>query len=313
MFERFTGEARQVIVLAQEEARRLDHNYIGTEHLLLAFVKLPGEVTAVKALRTLGFTPEGIAADVERIVGRGSETPSGHIPFTPRAKKVLELALREALQIGVNYIGPEHVLLGIVREGSGVGAQVLTATRPADEIRKAIVDMAEKGTAGAPGGRTPATEEALALAEKLAAGAPTGTHHLLEAFMSMPESMAGKALAGLSVTPEQVLAQIDGLDLAQTSDITPEQAAAASLRWEADENGVRIVTTDPETVAKLRALIDQAGGDLSGDGPLAGPFIGLHRAIRTAASGIDAALNPPEETRPARTLRDRLRKRLRPE
>ncbi|MDQ2707384.1 MAG: hypothetical protein M3Z25_06995 [Actinomycetota bacterium] len=104
--------------------------------------------------------------------------------------------------------------------------------------------------------------------------------------------MAGKALTALGVTPDLALAKIGELDLADTTDITPEQAAAAAIRWESDDEGVRIVTTDPEIVATLRRLVEQAGGTLTGDGPLAGPFIGLHRAIRAAADGIDSALNP---------------------
>ncbi|MFC4949807.1 Clp protease N-terminal domain-containing protein [Pseudonocardia sp. GCM10023141] len=314
MFERFTGEARQVVVLAQEEARNRNHNYTGTEHLLLGFLALPGDVPAVRALRSLGFTREQLVADVERIIGQGTKALKGHIPFTPRAKKVLELSLREAIRLGVNHIGPEHLLLGILREGDGVGAQVLlSGDRTVDEIREAVLAVADRPTSTAGPARTPAAEQALALGEQLAAGAPVGTHHLLEAFTKLEDSMAGKALAGLGVTTDAVVAKVDELDLAQSSDITPEQAAAAALRWEADEQGVRIVTTDPETVAMLRRLVEQAGGSLTGDGPLAGAFIGLHQAIRAAAGGIDAALNPAEaaEATPS-TLRERLRRRMRP-
>src|SRR6266508_2433226 len=124
MFERFTDRARRVVVLAQEEARMLNHNYIGTEHILLGLIH-EGEGVAAKALESLGISLEAVRQQVEEIIGQGQSTPTGHIPFTPRAKKVLELSLREALQLGHNYIGTEHILLGLIREGEGVAAQVL--------------------------------------------------------------------------------------------------------------------------------------------------------------------------------------------
>ena len=124
MFERFTDRARRVVVLAQEEARLLNHNYIGTEHILLGLIH-EGEGVAAKALESLGISLEAVRGQVEEIIGQGGSSPSGHIPFTPRAKKVLELSLREALQLGHNYIGTEHILLGLIREGEGVAAQVL--------------------------------------------------------------------------------------------------------------------------------------------------------------------------------------------
>ena len=124
MFERFTDRARRVVVLAQEEARLLNHSYIGTEHILLGLIH-EGEGVAAKALESLSISLEAVRAQVEEIIGQGGSSPSGHIPFTPRAKKVLELSLREALQLGHNYIGTEHILLGLLREGEGVATQVL--------------------------------------------------------------------------------------------------------------------------------------------------------------------------------------------
>jgi len=124
MFERFTDRARRVVVLAQEEARMLNHNYIGTEHILLGLVR-EGEGVAAKALESMEISLNAVREQVQEIIGEGSHAPSGHIPFTPRAKKVLELSLREALQLGHNYIGTEHILLGLIREGEGVAAQVL--------------------------------------------------------------------------------------------------------------------------------------------------------------------------------------------
>jgi ATP-dependent Clp protease ATP-binding subunit ClpC len=124
MFERFTDRARNVVVLAQQEARLLKHNYIGTEHILLGLVR-ESDGLAAKALESLGIGLEAVREQVEEIIGRGQKSPSGNISFTPRGKKVLELSLREALQFGHNYIGTEHILLGIIREGEGVAAQVL--------------------------------------------------------------------------------------------------------------------------------------------------------------------------------------------
>ncbi len=124
MFERFTVNARRVIVLAQDEAKRMQHNYIGTEHILLGLLGVPDGV-AGRALAGLGLSLEGAREEVTAIIGTGSMAPTGRIPFTPRAKKILELSLREALQLHHNYIGTEHILLGLIREGEGVGAQIL--------------------------------------------------------------------------------------------------------------------------------------------------------------------------------------------
>src|SRR5262245_49245583 len=126
MFERFTDRARHAVVLAQDEARRLEHTYIGTEHVLLGLLGEPDAI-AGQVLAQLGITLAVTRSDVEALVGRGDGAPSGHIPFTPRSKKVLELSLREALGFGHNYIGTEHILLGIVREGEGVAMAVLEA------------------------------------------------------------------------------------------------------------------------------------------------------------------------------------------
>jgi hypothetical protein len=124
VFERFTDRARRVVVLAQEEARTLNHNYIGTEHLLLGLIN-EGEGVAALALEQLNISLDAVRSQVEEIIGLGEAALSGHIPFTPRAKKVLEMSLREAIQLGHNYIGTEHILLGLIREGEGVAAQVL--------------------------------------------------------------------------------------------------------------------------------------------------------------------------------------------
>src|SRR6478736_4361216 len=141
MFERFTDRARRVVVLAQEEARMVNHNYIGTEHILLGLAR-ESEGVAARALESLGISLEAVRQQVEEIIGWGQEAPSGHIPFTPRAKKVLELSLREAQQLGHNYIGTEHILLGLIREGSGVAAQVLVKLgADLNRVRQQVVQL----------------------------------------------------------------------------------------------------------------------------------------------------------------------------
>ena len=141
MFERFTDRARRVVVLAQDEARGLKHNYIGTEHLLLGLIS-EGEGVAAKALETMDIKGEAVRASVIEIIGEGEKPVEGHIPFTPRAKRVFELSLREALQLGHNYIGTEHLLLGLLKEGEGVAAQVLTK-QGADlaQVRQTVIQM----------------------------------------------------------------------------------------------------------------------------------------------------------------------------
>ncbi|MGW9404399.1 ATP-dependent Clp protease ATP-binding subunit [Arthrobacter sp. NPDC055585] len=141
MFERFTDRARRVVVLAQEEARMLNHNYIGTEHILLGLIH-EGEGVAAKALESLSISLGAVREQVQEIIGQGQQAPSGHIPFTPRAKKVLELSLREALQLGHNYIGTEHILLGLIREGEGVAAQVLVKLgADLNRVRQQVIQL----------------------------------------------------------------------------------------------------------------------------------------------------------------------------
>jgi ATP-dependent Clp protease ATP-binding subunit ClpC len=161
MFERFTDRARRVVVLAQEEARMLNHNYIGTEHILLGLIH-EGEGVAAKALESLGISLDAVRQQVEEIIGQGQQAPSGHIPFTPRAKKVLELSLREALQLGHNYIGTEHILLGLIREGEGVAAQVLVKLgADLNKVRQQVIQLLNgyqsKEPAGAAAESAPST------------------------------------------------------------------------------------------------------------------------------------------------------------
>ena len=177
MFERFTDRARRVVVLAQEEARLLNHNYIGTEHILLGLIH-EGEGVAAKALESLGISLEAVRNQVEEIIGQGGSSPSGHIPFTPRAKKVLELSLREALQLGHNYIGTEHILLGLIREGEGVAAQVLVKLgADLSRVRQQVIQLLSgySGSGGDGGPGSGSGEKASATAGGSSAGDASGS------------------------------------------------------------------------------------------------------------------------------------------
>ncbi len=163
VFERFTDRARRVVVLAQAQARLLNHDYIGTEHILLGLIE-EGEGIAARALAALDVPFDAVRREIQEMVGEGRSVPTGHIPFTPRAKKVLELSLREALQLGHNYIGTEHILLGLVREGEGVAAQVLQKLgADLDRVRAAVIQqLSARGISPGPvegrepeGGRSP--------------------------------------------------------------------------------------------------------------------------------------------------------------
>ncbi len=177
MFERFTDRARRVVVLAQEEARLLNHNYIGTEHILLGLIH-EGEGVAAKALESLSISLEAVRSQVEDIIGQGGSSPSGHIPFTPRAKKVLELSLREALQLGHNYIGTEHILLGLIREGEGVAAQVLVKLgADLSRVRQQVIQLLSgySGPSGSAGGATEGGGKASATSGGSGQDAPSGS------------------------------------------------------------------------------------------------------------------------------------------
>ena len=238
MFERFTAYARRAVVTAQEEARELNHNYIGTEHILLALLRRPDGLpnqedgVAPAILEEFGMSREGVREEVIDKVGIGKgKAKTGHIPFTPRAKKVLELALREALQLHHNYIGTEHLLLGLIREDEGVAVQIMREHADLLALRAAVLDAVpagdgDEGTlAAATGtllrrvrarlgaardegdagdvGATPATDATLTEAARLAGGAPIGSHHLLLAALADPNSAAARTLAGLGVDLDQ--------------------------------------------------------------------------------------------------------------
>ncbi len=298
-FEKFTVKARQVVVTAQEEARLLKHNYIGTEHILLGLLDAPDSMAA-KILHQLGYNKETAQVDIAAVVKPGTEELRGHIPFTPRAKKTLELALREALQLHHNYIGTEHILLALVREGEGVGAKVLAERiNPISKIRAAVLASVEgsQDVAASPWpAGTPATEDTVSTASALAGGAPVGSHHLLEAMLRAENSMAARVLRELGVDPDTVAAKIDELDPETTTDANPEEAAARKMEIRLVDDEVHLILRDPTTVAIAKNVTELSGGPIQGIGPVAGMFVPLWRSTNQLLLQIQRVLEPePEE------------------
>ena len=321
MFERFTDRARRVVVLAQEEARGLNHNYIGTEHILLALVG-EGEGIAAQALNRFAMTLAGTRDEVVARVGRGSKAPAGKIPFTPRAKKTLELSLREALALHHNYIGTEHILLGLVREGEGVAAQIL-AERAGDlaAVRQAVLDVlpaaealqgrrrlrrrnvpllvGEEGEAGEseePGGpgmsTTPAADAGLAEAARLAGSQPLGSHHLLLAALVDPDSAAARTLTALGVNLDQAREALRHAEVAGTSDEQPEQRGRRQMAVRVTDGGLVLEVTDPALQALARAAAEALGdrvpepGTIPGDVPVSDSLAQVWLALRDSLEDI---------------------------
>jgi len=230
MFERFTERARQVVVLAQEEARTLKHNYIGTEHILLGLLR-EEEGLAARVLESLDITVERVRAQVVRIVGSGEEVTSGQIPFTPRAKKVLELALREALSLGHNYIGTEHILLGLLHEGKGAAALALTSAGVTLEAGRSQVELIIGRGQSEPSGHIPFTPRAkksleLSLREALQLSDNyIGTGHVLLGLIRQGDNMAGRILGNLHVDLTDLRARVTR-EMAEHPEQSDEASAA---------------------------------------------------------------------------------------
>ena len=312
MFERFTDRARRVVVLAQEEARLLNHNYIGTEHILLGLIH-EGEGVAAKALQNLGISAEVVRAKVQAIIGEGGGAPSGHIPFTPRAKKVLELSLREALSLGHNYIGTEHILLGLIREGEGVGAQVLI-TLGADlaSVRQTVIQLLGGVTGGGrrgmrfeppmgmPAHQTPAAAKAAVEARRLAGSAPVGSHHWLLALLQQHDSIAAKALGGLGVTAESLQQRVAAIEPAGTSDETPEEAGARRVGLRVEGKLVMLEIDDPDLAASLeQAMAGRKARVIRGTDPEAeaAGFQGMWSAVSRTVEDLTRRLGKVAGTR----------------
>jgi ATP-dependent Clp protease ATP-binding subunit ClpA len=294
MFERFTPHARHVVVLAQEEARKLRHNYIGTEHILLGLIAERDGI-ASRVLAGFGLSLEGARLEVTAIVRMGKSEPTGHIPFTPRAKKTLELSLREALQLRHNYIDTEHILLGVLREGEGVGAQVLKQHADILSIRMAVLDQlpsAPTETAkirrwlrrhsapqpGEPGASaehselsaTPAADTTLSEATRLAGAQPVGSHHLLLAALTDPDTAAARALATLGVDLDQAKEALRAVDVTGTSDEQPEEAGRRQMVIRVTDDRLTLEVTDPVSVQLGRDALDALAGQAGPGGTIPG-------------------------------------------
>jgi hypothetical protein len=252
MFQRFTDRARQVVVLAQEEARRLDHNYVGTEHILLGLISEGGGVAA-RALESLGIGLDAVRQQVEEIIGQGQQAPSGHIPFTPRAKKVLELSLRESMQLGHTYIGTEHILLGLIREGDGVAAQVLVRLgADLNRVRQQVIQLLAGRAAAEPG---PGVDVRPEMAEQRAGIGPD-TSDLDE---QIEAARAGKQAAIDAQDFEQAVSQRDR----ETQLLAAK--AARQKQWAAGHPAKPDLVEQSRQLAaeveRLRALLRQHGID----------------------------------------------------
>jgi ATP-dependent Clp protease ATP-binding subunit ClpA len=283
VFERFTDRARRIVVISQEEARGLNHNYVGTEHLLLAFIH-EGEGIACKTLEAFGVTLEAARAQVEQIIGRGSSPPSGYTPFTPRAKKVIELALREALALGVNYVGTEHLLLGLIREGDGVGCQVLIRLGcDLYRVRDRALDLATAYSgAPRPAGAESAppvadddpamgyfgnrSRQAISLAKQAAQSFNhnyVGTPHILLGLVEEGTDFAARTLSELGITAadlRQVVAEATGTSTSGAMrEFTPNARRVLDGAWRlARQHGQSYVGTEHILLALA------AGGESSG-------------------------------------------------
>ncbi len=328
MFERFTDRARRAVVSAQEEARGLQHNYIGTEHILLGLLAVKGGL-ANKVLDRFGMSHDAVREEVISRVGAGSVTMSGHIPFTPRAKKTLQLALREAVQLQHNYIGTEHILLGLVREGEGVGAQIVTAHGgDLDKIRQAVIEILPaqtghsasqrwlrslSGAAGEAAGEelpaTPAAEASVSGAVQLAGTKPVGSHHLLLAALDDPDSAAARTLVSLGVDLDQAREALRTVDVTGTSDEQPEERGRRHMVLRVTDTSLTIEATDPDIIKAAKtaaeALGDQADppgtirGDLPDSATLGGVWLALNASLEnirrraTVAKAGEAQPGPP--------------------
>jgi ATP-dependent Clp protease ATP-binding subunit ClpA len=297
MFERFTDRARRVVVLAQEEARDLGHNHIGTEHVLLGLIQ-EGEGVGAKALEALGISLRGARARVEEIVGKGGQaTIEGNIPFTPRAKRVLELSLRESLQLGHNYIGTEHVLLGLAREGQGVAAQVLVRLGISlDDLRTTVIGLLTGGAVTPrPPDRldlrrfSPGLLSALEAAQALASGhAAVGTHHVLSVLAEWDDVAAHGVLQAGGFDPAQLETPIADWDVSGTRDETEEEWGRRVTEVETDEEAVVVRFVDPVLRLQVLGAIESGAGD------------DVNAAFGRALRDVGTCIPKPREDHPTR-------------
>jgi ATP-dependent Clp protease ATP-binding subunit ClpC len=321
MFERFTDRARKVVVLAQDEARGMQHNYIGTEHILLGLLGAGG--VGARALEGFDMPLDSVRAEVEAMVGKGAAPVSRRSPFTPRAKKVLEYSLREALNLSHNYIGTEHILLGLVREGDGVAAQILREhVGDLLKVRMAVLDLVPAGSDSTKGHRwrrrrlgeaieeaaemgelrlaeqpeelrtTPAAEASLGEAQRLAGGRAVGSHHLLLAALADPDTVVAKTLVSLGVDLGQAKEALRQADVTGTSDEQPEEAGRRQMRVRVSGEHLTIEASDEIIVGLGRTVLetlgDQAGepGTIDGGLPVSASFSDLWLALRESLEDV---------------------------
>ena len=305
MFERFTDRARRVLVIAQEEARLLEHNFLGTEHVLLGLIK-EGEGVGAKALQELGVDYDKLRAKITAVITPGEPGTAGNAPpFTPRAKKCLELALGEALQLGHNYIGTEHVLLGLIREGEGVASQVLLAQGlELSQVRSKVIALLagyQQQHNNPLARRTPAVTKLDDRAKRWAGVNAVGSQHYLLALLEDPNCLAARVLSSLGVTSDAALARIRDIGDAGTSDeIVPPPSSSATGGGKAFRfrlgTGVEVHVDDPELAKSLAvALADVSKQGAAGTdvGALVGSIVA--DAVTAPAEPEAEEEAPPEE------------------
>jgi ATP-dependent Clp protease ATP-binding subunit ClpA len=344
MYERFTTGARRVVVKSQEEAAGLKHNYIGTEHIMLGLLNEP-EGIAFRVLTGLGMSLESARQEVASLVLPGSAESRRHIPFTPRAKKTLELSLREALQLNHDYIGTEHLLLGLIRqderagEDESVGVKVVRRHAELAAVRAAVLNLlppagpetpamrrwrrarpasltdlglaretaAEQSTGQPALNATPATDATLSEAARLAGTQPVGSHHLLLASLADPGTAAARALAALGVDLDRAKEALRGMDVAGTSDELPEEAGRRQMVIRVTEDRLTLEATDPVLVlAGIEAIAalgdrEKASGKIYGSLPVSASLSQVWQALseslkdiqRRAASSAGSSAGPP--------------------
>jgi ATP-dependent Clp protease ATP-binding subunit ClpC len=327
MFERFTNRARRVVVVSQEEARELGHNYIGTEHILLGLLAAEGGL-ALQVLQRFGMSLIPVREEVTARVGTSGDQVKARIPFTPRAKKVLELSLREALALHHNYIGTEHILLGLAHEADGVGPQIMKA-HGADymALRQGVLDVlpAERTTQGHRWLRrrsgagelaeaagigdadepeepptTPAAEASLARAARLAGPGPVGSHHLLLATLEDPNTAVARTLTGLGVDLDQAREALRSVDVTDTTDERPADRGRRTMVLRLTDDRLTIEATDPEILRVARGTLEVLGdyiaepGTIRGDQPAGA---GLGRVWQALRDGLEDILRSAMDAR----------------
>ena len=315
MFERFTNDARRVVVRSQEIARELGHSWIGTEHLLIALLEDPEGIASV-TLSAIGVRSEAVRTEIELAVPATEGEVESHIPFTPRAKKVLELSLREAMRLKQHTIQPGHILLGLIREGDGMAAQAMVKQgtnlgRLRNEVLRRLAPYPEAGMRIVPPNVPEMTRGGVAAfdrARQLAEGKPVGSQHVLLGLFGDEDTLAKRALAALGVTREAVERELAALDPADTADESPERAGARRTRLQVSGDTVTFRIEDQALARLLGTSLGGwgrrgVGGDIvvSGTEPEAAePFGRLFRAAEAVSRDLVQRIGPARMQPPSR-------------